>query len=98
MEIKSYSVYGIPPLTPEEIIRRQYALFLYLEALIRAERTNPDNDYDGVWRVGLLKRIAMSDLVVEQRTTLTLLLFGNEPVEADGDEDVDDFEDEEGEE
>jgi len=98
MEVKSYSVYGIPPPSREEIIIMQHRLFMYLEALIRAERLNPERDYEGTREVGLLKRIATSDTTVEQRMTLTLLLLGNEPQETEDDEDIEDFEDEAGEE
>lgn len=81
MEVKNISVYGIPSLSREEVILMQHKLFMYLEALIRAERLNPESDYEGTREVGLLKKIATSDTTVEQRTTLMLLLEGREPNE-----------------
>lgn len=93
MEIKRFSVYGIPPLSPEEIILKQHRLFMYLEALVRAERLNPDIDYDMAREIELLKRVGMSDLTVAQRTTLTLLIYGNEEIEEvenDGNDDEED--------
>jgi hypothetical protein len=94
MELKPISVYGILPLTSEQILLQQHRLFMYLEALIRAERLNPERDEDATRELLLLKRIATSDTTVVQRVSLILLLEGNEPNEED-DEDDDNDEQEE---
>jgi hypothetical protein len=86
MELKPISVYGILPLTPEQILLQQHRLFMYLEALIRAERLNPESDYEGIRKIELLKRISMSDTTVVQRVSLLLLLEGNEPNEPNEEE------------
>lgn len=74
--------YGIK-VTAEDIARWQNELFIYLQALINAEKLNPEEDYEGIREQKLLRRIAMADLTKEQRTTLTILLLGNEEPEED---------------
>ena len=86
MEVQSFSVYGIPPRSREQIILDQHRLFMYMEALIKAERLNPELDYDGNRDKDLLRRIAVSDLTLEQRTTLTILLLRGESNEEDDNE------------
>lgn len=72
------SIYGIPEMTKEE--RRAYyqRIYDYLEALINAEKLNPQSDYDGSRQLGLLKKIALCDCEYFQRQKLVLLLLNHE--------------------
>lgn len=72
------SVYGIPPLTPEEKERKENEMFYYLESLIKAELVNPDPDYDSVTEIKLLKKIAVADIHWSKRSKLIHLLNNKE--------------------
>ena len=54
-------VYGTI-IDPEWEKGQQEREYLYLEALIKAEQLNPNDDYDGERRYDLLKKIAKSGL------------------------------------
>lgn len=76
--VHSGSIYGIPEMTKEE--RREYyqRIYNYLEALINAEKLNPQRDFDGSRELSLLKKIALCDCEYFQRQKLVLLLFNHE--------------------
>lgn len=67
------SSYGII-LTPEDIQRMNNELFVYLKALISAEKLNPEDDYDNEREIQLLTKIALSDLPYFMRNDLVTLL------------------------
>ena len=68
-------VYGSGLIDPEWAKKRQEEEYLYLEALIKAEKLNPEPDYDGENRYALLKKIAESNLdVAPYRNRLIKLL------------------------
>lgn len=87
-ENKPISVYGIPELTSEEKAEQQEEYYKYLQALINAEKLNPDDDWEGVRATKLLRKIASSFLTEVQRKDLMALLD-------DGDDVSDLYDDEE---
>jgi len=70
----TYSVYGIPPRTPEEREEDENEMYAYIKALVEAEKINPDDDWDGIRATKLLRKIAESPLREEQRKDLVALL------------------------
>lgn len=74
MEEKTFSVYG-NIVDPEWEKQRQIKEYTYLEALINAEKLNPEQDWEGERRYELMKKIAQSDLSVRpDRNKLISLL------------------------
>ena len=67
-------VYGSIPRTPEEVLADQQRRYEYLEAVIKAEELNPDQDYDNERSTSILVKIAVSDLPDYFRIKLVGLL------------------------
>lgn len=82
-QLKTIHIYGNIPRTPKEqlddIKQNNKNTFLYMSALIKAEKINPnkEQDYDGEYRAEWLKKIAISDTDVESRVKL-IKLFEND--------------------
>lgn len=73
MEGGAVSVYGIN-ITQEMIDKNREKHFEYLKACIKAERLNPEADYESLRLVVMLKDIAKADLTTVQRSTLIQFL------------------------
>lgn len=69
--------YGIF-LSEEDKQRMRENNFKYLEAIIKAEESNPDPDYDNARTLKLLRQIAECDCDYFDRRKLVHLLLGNE--------------------
>lgn len=67
------SIYGHSP-TPEQDQYRWKRIYAYLEAKIKAEKLNPQDDYEGTREIELLKEIAKADLPFIMRHMLINLL------------------------
>lgn len=74
------TVYGIPPLSPEERQETQNELYRWLRATIEAELINPNPDWGNTREQALIKLVAASDLTTSQREELVNLFEnkGNE--------------------
>lgn len=66
-------IYGAPD-DPEWEADQRRLTFDYLKAKIEAEKLNPEDDFDGDRKLGLMKDIAMSDCDLWQRRELVNIL------------------------
>ena len=69
--------YGIQ-VTQDDLTRWQNERFVYLEALNKAEKLNPKEDWESERQNKFLRRIAISDLTQSQRLSLVVLLTGED--------------------